>query len=128
MWRLAGAFQRKLGINGSDLAVKPGTAEPATFSSVGRAIIHCPNAPPATNVHMRSLVFTRRMDGVDFFGRGTRGGCEIGYGNHGKICRVDVCWPKLQRFKAFPTATPGLVASWVRDGRAVPLPLPESVE
>lgn len=113
-----------LGIHASELAVKPGTAAPRVTWTVKTAVVQDQaRGVWVTNLEARGLSLTRSVEGIDFIGNGWRGGCVIDFGNHGRVSQMRVLWRKLERYAKSAPAEPGTLARWVREGRAVWLPV-----
>jgi hypothetical protein len=72
----------------------------------------------------RGIFFVRRVDGVNFAGIGVAGGFYVGFGNSGKIAKLELVWRNLQPYQRYETASPEQIMAWVKEGKAVmPYPL-----
>ena len=126
---LTRAILPKLGIAESELAKKPGTTNLLVYFQYRRAVLYDTNNQPyTTNIYSRGVSFIRCLDGIDFLGIGTRGGCRIDIGNHGKIARISVLWRRLERDKAYEIAGREALIKMLHDGKGVIAPLPEDIE
>jgi len=90
-------------------------SEPLTMFYVGDAII--------TNVPYRTVYFRRSVDGMpvayDFY--------RFNVGEHGRISKISITWPNLQRVKSYRTVSSKDVMNFIRGGNAVRGPLPTSI-
>jgi len=125
---LAIQYLPKLGIDRSQLAVKPNSSELRTYVTYKEALLYKGLGMPAyaTNIPMRGVFFIRSLDGVDFFGKGVRGGCTIEIGHHAKMSQIIVGWRNLKRDKLYQVAKPETVVKWIRDGKAFLQRAPDS--
>jgi hypothetical protein len=68
-----------------------------------------------TNIAYRSVLFRRIVDRMpitgEFYG--------FNVGEHGKISRLSITWPKLKRIKSYPTLTQKAVIDLLRKGDAI---------
>jgi hypothetical protein len=115
--RLGTNYLQQLGIGLSQLAATPNGSELRVWHGNGTAFLSMPNHVIVTNVHLREVRFIRRLDGVDFDGDGTQGGCAIQFGHHAKVSQITLLWRDLQRDRLDKTATPELLMKWMREGR-----------
>lgn len=76
-----------------------------------------------TNVAFRAVVFRRSVDGAVVIGNT----CELYFGEHGKISKIDFSWPNLKRIKSYPTVSQKEVIDFLRKGNAIRGPVPTSV-
>jgi len=119
--KLTRAILPKLGIGSSELMLKTNGQlrvhfmEDKTEYDVNHSYI--------TNIDSRGVIFTRRLDGAEVM----RNSCRIDLGNHADIAKIDMTWPKLERDKSYPTATPEKIMEWIREGKAVQQGLPMNV-
>jgi hypothetical protein len=67
----------------------------------------------------RGIFLNRQIDGVAFAGIGLGGGCEIEFGNHGKIARFNLIWRDLQPYEHYKLASRDEIAQLINDGKAV---------
>jgi hypothetical protein len=65
------------------------------------------------------VIFTRRIDGVNFAGIGLRGGCEVEFGNDAKISDFQLVWRNLKRYEDWRTASPDEIMEFIQSGQAV---------
>jgi hypothetical protein len=111
-YRLALEWLRRLGIDRSQLSTKPGTDQLRIFREVRRhQWTDQKTGRELDEISNRSVDFIRRVDGIEIEGIGPRGGVCIDFGNHGKVCQVEICWRGLEPFKLANT----LLAEQIRD-------------
>lgn len=76
-----------------------------------------------TNIAYRSVLFRRVVDGMpivaEFYG--------FNVGERGRITRLSISWPNLQRFKAYPVISKNEVVNLLRKGNAIRGPVPQDV-
>jgi hypothetical protein len=76
-----------------------------------------------TNIAYRSVLFRRVVDGMpiigEFYG--------FNVGEHGKISRLSITWPKLKRIKSYHTLSQKEVINLLRKGDAIRGPVPTRV-
>lgn len=118
---IAADVLRKLGIQTSDITGWIGTnrieyIEPVlTMFYVGDSTI--------TNIAYRSVMFRRVVDGLpivaEFYG--------FNVGERGKIIRLSVTWPKLQRAKSYSVISSKEVIDLLRKGNAIRGPAPDNI-
>jgi hypothetical protein len=110
----------KLHIKFSDITGWLGTnkvdfSEPLTTFYVGGAII--------TNVPYRTVYFRRSVDGMpvayDFY--------RFNVGEDGRITKISIAWPNLQRVKSYRTVSRKDVVDFIRRGDATRGPVPTSI-
>jgi len=122
------AFLPKLGIKESELATKRNSNDLLVFFTFRQSVLYDKtNQPYTTNIYSRGVYFVRRVDGIDFLGIGTRGGCRIDFGNHGQIARISMLWRKLERNRAYNTVKPETIVKWVQNGKSVLSPLRDDI-
>jgi len=113
MPKLTENFLPKLGINTSDIVKNTNGApnfnfwEPFTEYFVEHHFV--------TNIEFRAVSFRRALNGFDFVGNDG----EIFFGERGKISKISLWWPKVERDKLYSTAKPETIIKWLRNGRAV---------
>lgn len=71
---------------------------------------------PVTNIAFRAVVFRRAVDGAEVIG--DAGYCQLQFGEHAKISKIDFSWPNLERYKSAATLKPQSVIQLMRDGKA----------
>ena len=116
---LAKNVLNKLHINFSDVTGRIGTnkmgfSEPMTIFYAGEESI--------TNIPYRTVYFRRlvdRMPVTHFY--------HLNFGEHGKISKIDITWPNLERVKSYRAITPKDVTNFLRAGNAVRGPVPTDV-
>lgn len=76
-----------------------------------------------TDIRSRRVYFRRTIDGMpiarEFYG--------FNVGEHGKISKLSITWPNLQRIKSYPTISPKKVIECLRKGDAIRGPVPMNV-
>jgi hypothetical protein len=76
-----------------------------------------------TNIAYRSILFRRVVDGMpivgEFYG--------FNVGEHGRITRLSIAWPNLQRSKSYSVISQKEVVNLLRKGDAIRGPAPENV-
>jgi hypothetical protein len=117
--RLALAYLSQLKIDVTDLAKEPGTPQLLTYHEQRTAVVSKPDQASVTNVHLRGASFVRALDGIPFFGRGTRGGCTVEFGKDSRICGINLLWRNLERYQLYPVANIETIIKWIQEGKTV---------
>ena len=126
-FEIATNWLAKLGIDSSQLAKKTNGERRIVFSEETTIFYKAKGMPAyATNISMCAVTFKRTLDGVEISGGSARGGSDIEIGNHAKIYRILVSWREYERDKLYPIATPKTLLMWIREGKAVWYPSPDS--
>jgi hypothetical protein len=117
---LAKVFLGKLHIDFSDIVGWLGTnkvdfSEPLTIFYVSDTSV--------TNVPYRTVYFRRSVDKMPIAGHFYR----FNVGEHGKISKISIAWPKLKRIKAYRTISQKDVVNFLRKGNAIRGPAPTDV-
>ena len=110
-------YLRQLGIDLSQLATKPNSNEFRVWHGNGTAFLYMPNHVVVTNVHLREIRFVRRLDGVDFGGDGSEGGCSIQFAHYAKVGEITLIWRNLQRERLAKTAAPERLIKFMQEGK-----------
>jgi len=108
----------KLGINLSDIDKKENSNEPRLIC-FGSEVMNFMKPEIITNTYSRTVRFRRAVDGFSFLGAGTGGYCQIDFGDHGKIIKIELSWRNMERDKSYPTLTPARMIQSLRQGKAV---------
>jgi hypothetical protein len=108
-----------LGIHQSDLANEPGSSRVQAYHEQRTAVISRPGQNDVTNTHLQGVLFARAIDGIPVFGRGTRGGCLIEFGNHLQVAHISLLWRKLSRTQRIRVNTPEQILNSIREGKSV---------
>ena len=69
-----------------------------------------------TNIEFRAVVFRRSVNGAEILGN--PGYCELRFGEHGKISKIDFTWPDLKRYQSAPTLKPDAIIRLLHEGKA----------
>ena len=115
--QLTADFLPKLGINPSEISRKKGNSDAEMHVYADEEEFYV-NKVFMTNIPFRGVRFRRALDGAKFLGN-AGGDFQIEFGDHGKICKLDLTWQQLEREKAFHTATRETIIKWMREGKAV---------
>lgn len=115
--KLAMDYLKKLGIDRSDLATKPHSSDLQVSYILGKLTDYKTNHTQTTFVDTRGVMIARAIDGVSFWGKGTRDGFTMEFGNDAKISELDILWRKLQRNTLYPVVKPETILKWIRDGK-----------
>lgn len=111
--RLARDFLFQVGIDRALVAEKP------TNMSVGRQGKAATATQKETEaVFSRGVFLPRRLDGVNVYGNGTRGGLLIDFGNHGRIMNFNLIWRNLIPWQAYRTATASGIVEYIKQGKS----------
>ncbi|MGH7952975.1 MAG: hypothetical protein ACREFE_13815, partial [Limisphaerales bacterium] len=120
LYQLTTNFLPKLGINLSEIS-KQRNGKPKFNFYEPLSGYPIPNGTPEgdflTNIERRVVSFSRDLDGGRFYYDG--GHCEIDFGEHAKILRIELSWPNLKRDKLYSAATPKQIVRRIRDGKAI---------
>jgi hypothetical protein len=87
-----------------------------------RGYEYFPNHTVVTNTWARTVVFRRSVDGMVVVGTI----CELYFGEHGKISKLSITWPRLQRIKSYRTVSKKDVINFLREGKADRGPAPDN--
>lgn len=90
-------------------------SEPKSMFFVGDAII--------TNIPYRTVYFRRAVDGIPIFGHFYR----FNVGEHGKITKISITWPNLQRLESYQTISSKDVTTFIQNGDAIRGPAPTNI-
>jgi hypothetical protein len=117
---LAKNIFQKLRINFSDITGYFGTHkmefdEAGTMYSIDHLAI--------TNISRRTVYFRRTVDGMPIFGHVY----GFDFGERGKITRLSIGWPKLERYMSYSTVSRKTIISFVHQGKAICGPVPDDV-
>ncbi len=117
----------KLNVDYSQL-VKKANGDMRIYFSEEATMFYKGSGTPAyaTNISMCDVTFKRALDGVEMSGGSARGGCDIEIGHHAKIYRLLLSWRKYKRDELYPVATSEELMNWIRKGKAVWYPAPDS--
>ncbi len=69
-------------------------------------------------VHVRSIFFTRHLDGLDFAGIGRDAGFTIGFAYDWSVVEMQLVWPKLERWRKLPVCSAPQFEEQIRRGEA----------
>ena len=121
---LALNWLEKLEIRRDELSTKEGSSELRTYRFVdSRTFFDRTKGEQKREVILRGLSFVRRIDGVDFTGRGSDGGFTISFGNEGKIVNLDLLWRNLQRERTCKVISPAELIARIKRGEATMVPM-----
>lgn len=114
----------KLGISRADLARKDDSPE----LYVSRDVRERGWRDKTTGEHIKEVIsrgisFVRRIDGVDFTGRGSDAGFFVSFASEGKIADLELVWRKLQKEKFRAVASPTRIMERLKLGQATMVPL-----
>lgn len=115
-------FLREVGINLSE--IRKGTNGAPRFSFWEPFTEYFVKPTFITNVEFRAVVFRRSVDGAEVVGNA--GHCELHFGEHGKISKIDLSWPDLKRYKSAPTLETQAIIQSLRQGKARQGPIPDN--
>jgi len=90
-------------------------SEPVTVFSVGDTMV--------TNVPYRTVYFRRTVEGMPIIGHFYR----FNVGEHGKVTKISIAWPNLERVKSYRTVSPKDVVNFIRSGNAIRGPVPTTI-
>ena len=108
----------KFGISLSDIDRKDDSNEP-WFICFDSERLYFVKPQTITNTEFRTVRFHRAVDGISFIGLGRGGNCQIDFGDHGKITKIDMSWRNAARVKSYATLSPAEMIYSLRQGRAV---------
>ena len=109
--KLAREFLFQLGIDRALVVEKP------TAMSVGRQ--GDADTSKGTNaVYSRGVFLSRRVDGVNIFGNGIRGGLFIEFGNRGRVMNFTLVWRNVIPFRPCRVAMPTELINWIKQGKS----------
>jgi hypothetical protein len=114
MPELTKGFLRKIGIKLSEIEKNTNAAPHFNFWEPFTEYFVKPT--PITNVEFRAVVFRRSVDEAEVIGNA--GYCELHFGEHGKVSKIDFSWPDLKRYKSAPTLKPQAIIQLLREGKA----------
>ena len=77
-----------------------------------------------TNIPYRTVYFRRTVDGIPIFGHFYR----FNVGEHGKIIKISIAWPNLNRIESYRTVSSKDVTNFIRNGNAIHGPVPSKIE
>ena len=121
--QLAQDWLKKLGIDRSQLATKPGSSDLKIYRE--KRTHGWMDKSTGTNVSeviLRGVFFVRRVDGIDFNGIGPLGGICFNFGNRGKVAELEIVWKGLEPFELHNTLTADQLMETVRSGRGKWIP------
>ena len=72
----------------------------------------------STNVTMRGCMYARKLDGISFDGKSSRGGLEVEFGDHEKVAKLGLVWRNLQPDKKYRVASMRQIAKFIKAGQA----------
>lgn len=117
---LAFGYLHKLGIDRSQLAVKPDTCELRVYRDRReRTRLDKARNETAKEVISRGVYFVRRIDGVDFTGLASDAGFMVNFGNDARVAALEMVWRNLQPHRSCSLASPGQIINMIKHGRAV---------
>lgn len=108
-------FLQKVGIRRSEITRDTNGAPHFSFWDGGR-IYFRKGSSATTNIGYRAVVFKRSVDEAEVLGK--PGYCQLYFGEHGKISKIDFTWPDLKRYKSAPTLKPQAITQLLREGKA----------
>jgi len=107
-----------LGINFSDIDKRDDSDETRIISFDSK-ITYFVKPEPITNTLFRAVGFRRAFDGISLIGLGTGGNCEIDFGDHAQITKIDLSWRNAQRVRAYRTLSPAEIIHSLLQGKAL---------
>ncbi len=120
---LALGYLRLVGVDLSQIAIKPGTDELDLHWSAQRSSWIDQTTKTEVTVTNRLTVFLRRrIDGINVGGIALNGGFVVGFGNHERVVELQVYWRNLKPYQLHDCANPDEIAGWLRT-RKITLPL-----
>jgi hypothetical protein len=115
--RLGLKYIRMLGVEISQLAVKPGTGDLDLHWYRGTRSHTDASGEDVTETNEYGVSFSRRIDGISVEPLGTRGGVFISFGNHAQIIDLQVCWRNFEAYEFSDCPSPKQIGEWLTDGR-----------
>lgn len=130
-YELALKYLRFAGVDSSQLARKPGSAELRLYRTKttrsytdrkrGELVIDA--------VDLRGVCFVRWIDGIEFTGLGTAGGVLVEFGDEGKVHQLRANWRNFQPYRLVTFPTPAHFVERIRKGLAVAVdPIPVGIK
>ncbi len=117
--KLALPWVAKLGLQSNQFARMPGSVQLRTVQAVERRKHFNPQTgKPLEEIISRSISFIRRLDGLDFGGIGAEAGFTIEFGHDGSIIRMELVWPRLERWKIVPVCNQAQLEQQIRQCEA----------
>jgi hypothetical protein len=119
MPKLTKGFLQKMEIKLSE--IQKNTNDTPRFNFWEPLTVYYPRGYPKrgvsiTNIAFRAVNFRRSVNGAEVIGNA--GYCELQFGEHGKISKIDFSWPDLKRYKSAPTLKPDAITRLLREGKA----------
>ena len=114
---LAIDYMKIIGVDRSNLATKSHSSDLHASYILGKLTDYHTNHTQTTFIDTRGVMIARAIDGISFWGKGTRDGLTMEFGNDAKISRLDILWRKLQRDTLYPTVKSEIILKWIRDGK-----------
>ena len=110
---------RRLGIDRSQLSVKPESGELRAFRTVGnRGWLDEKTSQEVKRAILRGVMFPRRIDGFDVTGTGSAGGFVIDLGNDARVFHLNLVWRNLEPSAMIPLSL-DQIARRIRAGQTV---------
>ena len=116
--RLGLKYIRLLGVDVSQLAVKPGTDDLDLHWD--RGTVGYLDQKTKTEVNLTNtfgVFFRRRIDGINVGGIALNGGVFLEFGNTGRVRVLQVYWRNLKPYELRDCVSPDQIAEWLRTGR-----------
>jgi hypothetical protein len=116
MPKLTKNFLKKIGGGLSEVQKNTNGAPAFHFSDRGENYFLKQSHTFVTKTWSRVVTFKRSVDGAEVLGN--PGYCQLYFGEHGKISKIDFTWPDLKRYKSAPTLKPDAIIRLLREGKA----------